>query len=186
MFSEKFVQWGLKKFYKDLFMLFSYGSTLAFFILDLLPHFIRNLLFRTLLGKFGKGTVIDYKVYMRHMKNIEFGSNVVINRGCQFYTSIDLGKKIVIGEGVLISPNTKFYGAAHDYKSKGMPDSAGDIIVEDKCWICADSTILQGVRIGRASVIGAGSVVTKDIPPYSVAVGNPAKVIRKRNESDIL
>jgi len=62
-----------------------------------------------------------------------------------------------------------------------MPDIADDIIIEDVCWICADVTILQGVTIEQGSVIGAGSVVTKDISKYSVAVGNPARVIKKRN-----
>ena len=61
-----------------------------------------------------------------------------------------------------------------------MPDIAEDILVQEHAWVCANTTILQGVTIGKYSVVGAGSVVTKDIPPYSVAVGNPAKVIKKR------
>lgn len=169
-----------KKLYLDIFLIYSWGSTVLFFIVDILPHLLRNIIFKVLLGKMGKKVLIDYKVYMRYLKNIELGDNVAINRGCQFYTSVNLGKKIRIGNNVKISPNTKFYGAAHDYKLESMPDIADDIIIEDNCWICADCTILQGVRIGRGSIIGAGSVVTKDIPAYSVAVGNPAKVIKKR------
>lgn len=170
----------IKKYNKDVFMSYSYISTFSAFILDLLPHFLRNIYFRAMLGKMGKGVVIDYNVYMRYLKYIEFGNNVVVNRGCQFYTSVNLGKKIIVGNDVVISPNAKFYGAAHDHKVDGMPDIADNIIIHDDCWICADTTILLGVTIGQGSVIGAGSVVTKDIPSYSIAVGNPARVIGKR------
>jgi acetyltransferase-like isoleucine patch superfamily enzyme len=163
-----------------LFLLYSYFSTLCAVALDLLPHFIRNVIFKATLGNLGKDTVIDYKVYMRYFKNIEIGNKVAINRGCEFYTSFHLGKKIVIGNNVVISPNVKFYGAAQEYRQKSMPDTADDIIIEDDCWICANSIILQGVTIGKGSVIGAGSVVTKNIPPYSVAVGNPARIIKER------
>ena len=170
----------IKKHNKNIFMIYSYISTIGVAFLDLFPHFVRNLFYKALLGKMGKGVLIDYKVYLRYLKNIELGDNVSINRGCQFYTSVNLGRKIIIGNNVVISPNAKFYGAAHDHKRDGMPDIAEDIIVHDNCWICADTTILLGVTIGQGSVIGAGSVVTKDVPPNSIAVGNPARVIGSR------
>ena len=56
------------------------------------------------------------------------------------------------------------------------------IVIEDDCWIAANAVITAGVKIGKHSVIAAGAVVTKDIPPFSVAVGNPAKVIKQYNE----
>ena len=162
----------------DIFLVYSWVSTVFFFLMDIFPHPLRYVIFKILLGKMGKKVVIDYKTYIRYPNTIELGDNVVINRGCEFYTSVNLGKKIKIGNNVKISPNTKFYGAAHDHTLTSMPNIADDILVEDNCWICADCTILQGVSIGHHSVVGAGSVVTKDIPPYSVAVGNPAKVIK--------
>ena len=64
--------------------------------------------------------------------------------------------------------------------------SKGPIIVEDDVWIATNAIILSGVKIGRGSVIAAGSIVTKDIPPYSIAAGCPAKVIRKRFNDDII
>ena len=163
-----------------LFLLYSYFSTLSAVLLNWLPPFLRNLIFKSFLGQFGKNVLIDYKVYFRYFKNIEIGNNVAINRGCEFYTSFHLQKKIRLGNNVTISPHVKFFGAAHDYRKQGVPDIADDIIVEDDCWICANTIILQGVTIGRGSVIGAGSIVTKNIPPYSVAVGNPARVIKQR------
>jgi maltose O-acetyltransferase len=168
------------KYPNAVFLLYSYCSTLGAFLLDFLPPFIRNLIFKTCLGQFGEQSLIDYKVYMRYFKNIEIGHHVAINRGCELYTSYHLAKKIVIGNHVTLSPNVIFYGAAQDYHYQPMPDIAGDIIVEDNCWICANSIILPGVTIGKGSVIGAGSVVTNDIPPNSVAVGNPARVIKER------
>ncbi len=173
---EKF----LKRNYRDIFLLYSFISSFGFFLLDLLPHFFRNIILKAFLKKMGKSVVIDYKVYMRYMKNIEIGNDVFINRGCQFYTSLDLGKKIIIGNNVKISPNVKFYGAAHDYSDINMPDTADNIVIEDSCWICSDVIVLQGVIVGEGSVVGAGSVVTKDIPRYSIAAGNPARIIKKR------
>jgi maltose O-acetyltransferase len=180
MTLEKMIIKIFRKYYGDVFMFYSYLSTLFFVFMDISPHLLRNFIYRCLLGKMGKRVSIDYFVYMRFLKNIEIGDDVIINRGCQFYTSGFLGKKIAIGNNVAISPNVKFYGAAHDYRRKNMPDIADNIIIEDDCWICADVIILQGVNIARGSVIGAGSVVTKNIPAYSVAVGNPARVISTR------
>ena len=60
------------------------------------------------------------------------------------------------------------------------------ITIEDNCWICSNVTIIGGVTIGEGSVIGAGSVVTKNIPPHSLAVGNPCRVLRKITEKDDL
>jgi len=167
-----------------LFLLYSYLSTFGAFVLDISPPFLRNVIYKLRLGKCGKNTLIDYKVYMRYFKNIEIGNNVSINRGCELYTSFHLKKKIIIGNNVTISPNVKFYGAAQSYRQKKMADTANDIIIEDDCWICANSIILQGVTIGKGSVIGAGSIVTKNIPSNSIAVGNPAKVIKKRIYND--
>ena len=64
--------------------------------------------------------------------------------------------------------------------------SSGPIVIEEDVWVGSNSSILSGVTIGRGSVIGAGSVVTKDIPPYSIAVGNPACVVRKRFSDRII
>jgi maltose O-acetyltransferase len=174
-----------KKYMRHAFLAFSYLSTLGFAVLDILPHFIRDIIFKLMLGQKGTGGAIDYKVYMRFMKNIYIGDNVWINRGCELYTSVSLGKKLVLGNNVVISPNVKFYVAAQDYKQPGLPDFAADIIVEDDVWICADSILVPGVTIGKGSVIGAGSVVTKDIPPYSVIGGVPAHIIKQRDPATV-
>lgn len=179
-FVVKIKEQFLKNNPNHAFLLYSWFSTSILAIIDCLPPFLRNLIFKRTLGKFGENTLIDYKTYIRYFKNLEIGDNVAINRGCEFYTSYHLSKKIYIGDNVTISPNVKFYGAAQDYHYLPMPDTADDIFIEDDCWICANSIVLQGVTVGKGSVIGAGSVVTRNIPPYSVAVGNPARVIKSR------
>lgn len=73
-----------------------------------------------------------------------------------------------------------FFAAGHDYTELSLPDTAGSIEVGDYVWIGGRSVVLGGVKIGEGAVIGAGSVVTRDIPPYTVAAGVPAKVIKMR------
>lgn len=93
---------------------------------------------------------------------------------------------ISIGNNVMISPRVSIYAENHVFdnpeilmKEQGVTQAP--VIIEDDCWIASNSIILAGVTIGKGSVIAAGSVVTKDIPPYSVAAGVPAKVIKQRN-----
>lgn len=109
-------------------------------------------------------------------KNIHIGKNVFINSGCKFQ---DYGG-IFIDDGVLIGHNVVLTTLNHDMSPKkrnGMYPKS--IKIGKNVWIGSNSTILPGVSIGDYSVIGAGSVVTKDIPKNVVAVGNPAKVIKK-------
>lgn len=98
---------------------------------------------------------------------------------------------IRIGNDVMFGPEVTVRGGNHRFDLVGVPtrqvtdamkrpeDDQG-VVIEDDVWIGARAIILQGVTIGRGSVIGAGSVVTRSIPPYSVAAGNPARVIRQR------
>ena len=92
---------------------------------------------------------------------------------------------IEIGDNVMISPRVSLFAENHNYdnpklimKTQGVTKKF--IIIEDDCWIAANSIILAGVTIGKGSVIAAGSVVTKDVPPYSVVAGVPAEIIKRR------
>jgi acetyltransferase-like isoleucine patch superfamily enzyme len=120
--------------------------------------------------------------------------SIVLGRRCGIgsFTYIATGKaSVVIGDFVRIGAHT-YIGASnrgfedpnkliieHEKTEKG-------IVVEDDVWVGANCVILDGVCIGRGSVIGAGAVVTRDIPPLSIAVGNPARVIRKRGEKAVV
>lgn len=92
---------------------------------------------------------------------------------------------VIIGNDVLISPQVIIMSANHGFANTAIPirlqeEIRESITIEDDVWIGAGSKILAGVNIGKGSVIGAGAVVTKNIPPYSIAVGIPAQVISHR------
>ena len=111
------------------------------------------------------------------------GSNTHIQGPCDlkgFLRSIVIGSQVQFAPYCAISSyNHAFDDLTRPIRLQGLV-SRGDTIIEDDVWLGAGVKVLDGVRVGKGSVIGAGSVVTKDIPPYSVAVGVPAKVIAER------
>lgn len=114
---------------------------------------------------------------------ILIGNNVSLNYNVSL--NADSSGEIVIGDDVLIGPMTIFRASNHNFDSIDLPirkqgHTAGKIVIENNVWIGANVIVLPNVKIGESSIIGAGSIVTKDIPPFSIAVGNPAKVIRTR------
>lgn len=138
---------------------------------------------KDILGKIGEGSQILPPFRCNYGKHIEIGQKSFINFGVAM---IDVGK-IIIGDNVLIGPNTGIYTAIHptdpEIRSKGV-QKARPIVIEDKAWIGGSVTILPGVRIGYGAIVGAGAVVTKDVPAMTIVAGNPAKKIREINEED--
>ncbi|WP_086444755.1 sugar O-acetyltransferase [Candidatus Enterococcus lemimoniae] len=124
---------------------------------------------------------IEPPFYFCYGHNIEIGEECYLNMGCSFIddAKITIGNNVAFGPGVTIA--TVGHPIHPDYRRLmyGSP-----VTIENNCWIGANTTICPGVTIGKNSVVGAGSIVTKDIPENSVAVGNPCKVIRKINEKD--
>lgn len=147
----------------------------------------RQLLMRELLGSVGENVHIDIDFHCEYGKNIHLGNQVIINMNCTFVDN----NRIDIGNRVLIASDVKMYTATHSTNPAIRNHSANPnpaywcqtyakpICIEDEVWIGGGAVILPGITIGKGSVIGAGAVVTKDVPPYSVAVGNPARVIKK-------
>jgi len=92
---------------------------------------------------------------------------------------------VEIGSNVLIGPRVSIFAENHNFEGKSVIKELGVtrsfVKIEDDCWIASNSTILAGVTVGRGSVVAAGSVVTKDVPAYSVVAGIPAKIIRSRS-----
>jgi len=118
---------------------------------------------------------------------IVMGNNVSIgdNSHITAINSIHIGNNVLTGKRVLITDN------AHGASDKDLLDiapnqrplsSKGPVVVEDNVWIGEKASVMPGVRIGKGAIIGANAVVTKDIPPYAVAVGNPARVIKIMND----
>ena len=110
--------------------------------------------------------------------NIKLGKNVLINYDCILLDTA----LITIGDNTLIGPGSKIVTASHPLEPEKRRDwsvSGKPITIGEDVWLGAGVIIVPGVTVGARSIIGAGSVVTKDVPPDSIAVGNPAKVIRK-------
>ena len=164
-----------------LYTTYSFLLNMTFFLLEVLPHPARILVFRLLFGKIGKAVMIDYGTYFRYPSKIQIGNHVAINRGCELYAAY-LAKDgtITIGSNVALGPHVKVFAGGHDYTTIDLAVTGGPVVIHDYVWIGGNSTILPGVRVGEGAVIGAGSVVTGDIPPYTVAAGNPARVIKVR------
>jgi len=128
----------------------------------------------------GNNLYIEPPFHCDYGYNIFCGDNVYFNVNC---VVLDCAK-ISIGSNVFFGPGVQLYTATHplDFELRKTLENASPISIGDDCWIGGNSIILPGITIGKGCVIGAGSVVTKDIPDNSLAVGNPAKVIKKLNQ----
>ena len=145
----------------------------------------REEIIRQLFGKVGKNPYVEPNIFCGFGKNIEVGDNFFANNNCVF---VDPGK-IVFGDDVKIAPQCGFYTALHPLDPQQRKDNyeaAYPIVVGNNVWFGGGVKVLPGVTIGDNAVIGAGSVVTKDIPANVLAVGNPCRVIREITEADAL
>ena len=127
----------------------------------------------------GKSSVIeDYSIINNAVGDISIGDHTRIGLGNTIIGPVLIGNNVIVAQNVVISAlNHKFEDVLMTINQQGV--KTDQIIIEDNVWIGANSSVLAGVHIGEHVVVGAGSVVTKDIPPFSVVVGNPAKIIRK-------
>ncbi len=124
--------------------------------------------------------VEDYVMLANACGDLIIGEKVLIGLGSKITGPVTFGNDILVAQNVLMS------GLNHDFDDVTKPIvaqgfSVKEIVVEDGVWIGGGAIITQGVKIGKNAVVGAGSVVTKDVPPFSVVVGNPAKVVKRYN-----
>ncbi len=131
-----------------------------------------------LLGKTGSRFLIEQPFFCDYGYNIEIGENFYANVNCVILDEA----KVKFGNNVFIAPNCGFYTAGHPFdveqRNRGL-EYARPITIGNNVWIGAHVCVLPGVTIGDNCVIGAGSVVNKDIPAGTLAVGNPCRVIRE-------
>lgn len=129
-------------------------------------------------GSFGKHTLIGSFALLRCL-DITAGDN------CSFNTYCVVHGKVTLGNNVRIAPGAKIFGENHGFSRLDVPictqpNTSEGIVIEDDVWLGANCVVTDGVTIGAHSIIGAGSIVTKNVPPYSIVGGNPARVIKSR------
>lgn len=145
-----------------------------------LPSHRLRLLFYRRLMKFSMGK--DCSVFLHCSFDcsggLEMGTNSVINPRCR----LDTRGGIIIGNNVSISQEVVILTADHDRTSAGFIGRNREVIIGDLVWIGTRAMILPGVRIGKGAMIAAGAVVTKDVEPFTVVAGVPARAVNKRRE----
>lgn len=137
---------------------------------------------KELLGK-SDGAFVNPPFYCDYGSHIEVGKNFFANYNC---TILDVAK-VKIGDYCQLAPNVSIYTAGHPVypdTRNSMYEYGKEITIGDNVWIGGNAVICPGVHIGNNVVIGAGSVVTKDIPDWSIAAGNPCRVLRTITEAD--
>lgn len=143
----------------------------------------RREILKELLADMGKNCYIEPPLHANWGRNTHLGNNVYANFNLTLVDDTD----IYIGDNVMIGPNVIIDTGTHpinpDLRKKQAQYNVA-VVIEENVWIGGGSIILPGVRIGKNSVIGAGSVVTKDIPENVVAVGNPCRVMKEIGERD--
>jgi len=125
-------------------------------------------------------TIEDFSTINNGVGRVIIGDRTRIGLGNTIIGPVTIGNDIMFAQNIILS------GLNHGYEDISLPisqqkTSVAEIIIEDEVWIGANSVIVAGVTVGKHSVIAAGSVVTKSIPPYSIAAGNPAKIIKQYN-----
>ncbi|WBA43078.1 acyltransferase [Hymenobacter canadensis] len=129
----------------------------------------------------GRDSILeDYVTVANGMGGIHIGDRTLIGIGDVLIGPVRIGHHVILAQHVVLS------GLNHGYQDpsrpiRDQPCTAAEIVVEDEVWIGANAVVTAGVRIGRHAVVAGGSVVTKDVPPYSVVAGNPARVLRQLN-----
>lgn len=137
---------------------------------------------KELLGK-SEGAFINPPFYCDYGKNIEVGKNFFANYNC---TILDVAK-VKIGDNCQMAPNVAIYTAGHPIHPatrNSLYEYGKPVTIGDNVWIGGNTVLCPGVHVGSNVVIGAGSIVTKDLPDWCIAAGNPCRVIRKITDAD--
>lgn len=142
-------------------------------------EFIRRWWLKLTLSKFGKNSFVMSHVEFMSPWKISMGNNCVVNKN----VLLDGRGELSIGNNVDIAREAIIWTCSHDISDVNHAIFHKSVVIEDYVWIGARATILPGVKIGRGAIIGTCAVVTKDVAPYSIVAGNPARTIGKRENS---
>jgi maltose O-acetyltransferase len=137
-----------------------------------------------ILGHVGHNSIIESPFHCVYGQNIHIGDSVFLNIQC---TILDCAQ-VSIGDHVMIGPLVQIYTAAHLLQAEGRNlglEIAKPIVIDDNVWIGGGAILMPGVTVGRNAVVGAGSIVTKDVEVNTVVAGNPAKVVREIDQRQL-
>lgn len=129
----------------------------------------------------GKGVNIEHGAFLASGKDIEIGNNSGVGIDCRITGPLS------IGDDVMMAPGVSIVTQNHEISDTEIPmrlqtAEKKKVTICDDVWIGTNAIILPGITVGKGSVVAGGAVVTKDVPPYTIVGGNPARIIRKRKE----
>lgn len=151
---------------------------------DCIGHFpsrkLRLAFLRLWLNSMGDQCCVQMHCRFLHGPGLKLGERCVINHG----SCLD-GRRfpILVGNDVSIGPEAAILTLGHDPQSPDFNDRGGAVVIGDRVWIGFRAIVLPGIKIGEGAIVGAGSVVTRDVPPFTIVAGNPARIIGTRPES---
>lgn len=146
---------------------------------NLTPNPLRNWYLRLYGVKINKGSCIHRCCRFFHVGKLSIGKNSVVNFGCY----LDNRRGITIGNNVGLAHNVKIYTLGHNIDSPQFETKGKPVVIENDVFVFANAMIMPGVTLHKGSVVLPGAVVTKDVDEYSLVGGNPAKIVRKREQS---
>jgi acetyltransferase-like isoleucine patch superfamily enzyme len=139
-------------------------------------HLVRKMLYRSMGMKIGQNSSVYMGAEVRHPAAVEIGDNTIIGHGA----ILDGRHGIRIGNNVNFSTGVWIWTVQHDHNDPLFGDVGGPVVIEDNAWVSCRTVILPGVTIGEGAVVAAGAVVTKNVQPYTVVGGVPAKKLADR------
>lgn len=171
----------LKQPYKYWEKLFRNGwQRYMLYQVGLIPsHHVRRFVYRALGAEIGKNVVFHFKTEIRGIHRLRIGNGTIIGDNALLAAQ----RGLTIGENVNISSNVSIYSGAHDHRDpffRSTPRTTRPITIGDRVWIGSNAVILTGANIGEGAVCCAGCVVTKDVEPFAVVAGIPARKIGER------
>ena len=127
-----------------------------------------------------ESTIENFAAVNNGMGPVHIGDHTFIGLSNVIIGPVRIGNEVIFAQNVVVS------GLNHGYEDIALPIwrqpcETAEIVIEDECWLGANAVITAGVRIGKHSIVAAGSVVTRDVPPYSIVGGNPAKLLKQYN-----
>jgi acetyltransferase-like isoleucine patch superfamily enzyme len=183
--GRSYIVCGLRYFFDEEYLkkirlqLIFFGVALFNLFFNMIPFFmLKKILLRICGVKIGTRSYVHTKVKFFNFGSLIIGDNSTINSGCY----LDNRNQIVIGNNVSIAHNCKIYTLGHDVDDPLFSHVGGAVVIEDYACIFSNVLIMPNVRIGKGAVVFPGSVVTRNVGEFEVVGGNPAKIIRQRNE----